>query len=276
MAIKGTSVWTWGSFEEELARLRIQVAALGNSNAEFLFRGQSNSAWALDTTLERRGCAGMRFDEYYRLAVHQVKPTVESLTNTHWPVEDYDLEMETSFRDDHELFEARKFPSPKFYEYLVYLRHHGFPSPLLDWTSSAHVAAFFAFRERTAAEACSIFVYCERPSLYGIKGYTIGEPTMRPIGKYVRTHARHFRQQSNYTICAKFNHDEGGWRFHNHEGVFGGRSRQDFVWKFDFPTSLRDTMLKSLDAYNLNAFSLFDTQEALLETMWLREHGPDQ
>jgi hypothetical protein len=29
---------------------------------------------------------------------------------------------------------------PEIYEYLVYLRHHGFPSPLLDWThgGSAH------------------------------------------------------------------------------------------------------------------------------------------
>lgn len=29
--------------------------------------------------------------------------------------------------------------------------------------------------------------------------------------------------------------------------------------------------MKSLDQYNLNAFSLFDSQETLLETVWLRE-----
>lgn len=43
------------------------------------------------------------------------------------------------------------------------------------------------------------------------------------------------------------------------------------MWKFDLPSAQRISILKSLDQYNLNAFSLFDSQETLLETMWLRE-----
>jgi len=94
---------------------------------------------------------------------------------------------------------------------------------------------------------------------------------MRAVGKYVRTHARHFRQQSDYTICAAFDENFGGWRFHPHDKVFWNRSKQDYVWKFDLPSTERIEILKSLDQYNLNAFSLFDSQETLLETMWLRE-----
>ncbi len=56
------------------------------------------------------------------------------------------------------------FPPSDFIRYVVYLRHHGFPSPLLDWTSSTHIAAFFAFREIGTAETRSIYVYCERPT----------------------------------------------------------------------------------------------------------------
>ena len=94
---------------------------------------------------------------------------------------------------------------------------------------------------------------------------------MRPIGKYVRTHARHFRQQSNYTICAAFDAKGPGWRFHPHDPVFWNRGKQDYVWKFDLPATQRVAILRSLDQYNLNAFSLFDSQETLLETIWLRE-----
>ena len=94
---------------------------------------------------------------------------------------------------------------------------------------------------------------------------------MRPIGKYVRTHARHFWQQSDYTICAAFDEKGAGWRFYPHDQVFWTRARQDYVWKFDLPSTQRITILKSLDQYNLNAFSLLDSQETLLETMWLRE-----
>jgi hypothetical protein len=62
-----------------------------------------------------------------------------------------------------------------------------------------------------------------------------------------------------------------GWRFHPHDPVFWSRGKQDYVWKFDLPSTERTVILKSLDQYNLNAFSLFDSHETLLETMWLRE-----
>jgi len=236
---------------------------------ELLFRGQADSTWPLTTTLERTGCESMSFDDYYRLAVTRVRPGVEAFTNVTWDVADYDFALADGFRTDPELFSSLKFPSVGFYSYMVYLRHHGFPSPLLDWTWSMHVAAFFAFRAPGPAERRSIYVYCERPQ--GGKGGAVGEPAMRVIGKYVRTHARHFRQQSDYTICAAFDKNSGGWYFHGHGPVFGNRGRQDYLWKFDLPSTERIPILKSLDEYNLNAFSLFDSQETLLETVWLRE-----
>jgi hypothetical protein len=54
--------------------------------------------------------------------------------------------------------------------------------------------------------------------------------------------------------------------------VFGNRGKQDFLWKFNIPSSERIALLRRLDEYNLNAFSLLDTEETLLETMWVREH----
>lgn len=99
----------------------------------------------------------------------------------------------------------------------------------------------------------------------------MGEPLIRQVGPYVRSHPRHFLQQSDYTFAAAF--DENGWRFHPHESVVGSRfHKQDALWKFNLPSSEGPTVLESLEQYNLNAFSLFDSQEALLETLWFREH----
>ena len=152
---------------------------------------------------------------------------------------------------------------------MVYLRHHGFPSPLLDWSRSSYVAAFFAFRDlQPEGGKRSIYAFCEMPE--GHKGGVVGEPQIRSIGPYVRSDPRHFRQQSDYTICASFDHS---WRFHSHEDVLvHRRPEQDFLWKFDLPSTERIKVLRLLNDYNLNAFSLFDSEETLLETMWFREH----
>ena len=67
----------------------------------------------------------------------------------------------------------------------------------------------------------------------------------------------------------------GTRRFDSHEKVFENRrpnQDQDLVWKFDIPSDERDKVLGILSAYNLNAFSLFGSEESLLETMWYREY----
>jgi|SRR6267142_2181015 len=263
--IQGKDLPDWDAFERELLELRREF---GRSPSELLFRGQNDSKFLLTTTLERAGCEQMRIKDYYQLVVSQIRPAVETFTGVIWDVPQYSIELETSFYD-RELFSLRKFPSVDLYRYMVYLRHHGFPSPLLDWSYSPYVAAFFAFRDQTdESKKRSIYVYCEAPQ--GVKGGVVGEPAMRPIGPYVRSHRRHFRQQSNYTICCAFSSDMG-WYFHPHEPVFGSRDKQDFLWKFNLPSTERTKVLRKLNDYNLNAFSLFDSEEALLETMWLRE-----
>lgn len=130
---------------------------------------------------------------------------------------------------------------------------------------------FFAFRNASAdTKKRAIYAYCEMPE--GSKGGAVGEPTIRPIGPYVRSHRRHFRQQSDYTICVAFD-QTCGWRYHSHEEVFSNtRSGQDALWKFVLPSTERIAILQSLNDHNLNAFSLFDSEEALLETMWFREY----
>jgi hypothetical protein len=91
----------------------------------------------------------------------------------------------------------------------------------------------------------------------------------------VKTHTRHFRQQSRYTICCEFR-EPTGWWFTSHERVFalsqqGGT--QDLLWKITIPASERTKVLSYLDEFNLNAFSLFGSDESLMETLAFRHLG---
>jgi hypothetical protein len=256
---------TWESFGQQVEELRAEWGE--SSSSPLLFRGQANALWPLATTLERRGQTRMSFRDFYRL-ITTVGPAVESFTGVNAP--EYDHELPKTFATMESFFDPDRFPSGAVYPYMIYLRHHGFPSPLLDWSRSPYVAAFFAFSsdQPESPAARSIFVYSEAPG--GVKGGAVGEPTIRALGPYVKAHRRHFRQQSTYTICHSY---QSQWQFDSHQHVFDhARPGQDLLWRFDLPSAERVKILRSLNDFNLNAFSLFDSEEALLETMWLREY----
>jgi hypothetical protein len=62
------------------------------------------------------------------------------------------------------------------------------------------------------------------------------------------------------------------WQFANHEDVFARNDPdQDVLWKFNIPWTQRLKVLRLLDSYNLNAFSLFDSEETLIETLAIQE-----
>ena len=61
------------------------------------------------------------------------------------------------------------------------------------------------------------------------------------------------------------------WKFAPYEDVFAQNDKHhDLLWKFVIPSAERIKVLRQLEEYNLNALSLFGTEESLMETLAIR------
>ena len=98
-----------------------------SSNGAYIYRGQANSSWPLRSSLYRTDVVTNHSDllGYFNTMLPQAQEQVEAWSGLTW-----DLSNDISQAN-----------------FLAYLQHNGFPTPLLDFTLSPYIAAYFAFLE---------------------------------------------------------------------------------------------------------------------------------
>lgn len=91
----------------------------------YIYRGQRDASWKLATSLHRTGIIRnpQEGQAYINVILPQVLDPVSAWSNRNW-----DLTSPLGLA-----------------EFLAFLQHNGFPTPLLDWTHSPYIAAYFAF-----------------------------------------------------------------------------------------------------------------------------------
>ena len=252
----------WHDFHDVIRELRTTRGREMLSDVvmpiEILYRGQADSTWELSTTLEREGYGGWSVLEYTELT-YSVAPKIEIFAGRKWdmpPLEPNHDEVRTGTRG--------ALPRVLNYPFWVYLRHHGFPSPLLDWSLSPYVAAYFALHEKVTAERAAVFAYIEHPRLGKVGGCR--QPLISTFTNEVAAHPRHFLQQCRYSIATK---SIGTlMSFCPHSEIFNEeREDQDLLFKIELPRQERLEALRELQLFNISHYNLFQGEDALVRQL---------
>ena len=126
---------SWKEYKD-IASEQIETAG------SFIYRGQRDSNWTLVSTLMRTDLVWSLndFQGYFNYVLPQVLEKVEA-----WEGRSWDLASQLGLA-----------------EFIAYLQHNGFPTPLLDWTYSPYVAAYFAFEgvDHFDPQSERISIYC--------------------------------------------------------------------------------------------------------------------
>lgn len=287
--MKTETLSDWHTFESKIGDIHRETEVLRRERAlpvsDPLFRGQRNCDWRLETTLERER-EGVSLSEYLR-TMCQVHVRVDVSVPMRWP----NLEEEVDGLSQRGLRSIVLFPTVEEHttailSFMAYLRHHGFPSPFLDWSRSPYVAAFFAFEWADPhAEEVAIYVFREYTGAVGDARDT-GTPHASVIGPgLLGTSNRHVRQQSEYSLCVRRVSPGPGldsYVFADHEAainitgfrVEGGREldvpdAENVVTKYTIPAGERNAVLASLAEKGITRQRLFAHDvENLLEDLW--------
>ena len=202
------------------------------------FRGHSSSKYPLQTTFHRASC----WDLYrYRF---KVVGELFKLLGEH-----NNREYSTEGGSD--------FGQP-----LLLAQHHGFPTPLLDWTLSPYIAAYFCFRDfiDTKTKSVRVFAFHENRWSKEQERYTIGglvSPgiTVKPLEVHRGGNQRAIAQMAT-CLFSNVENVENILTFAEFDDT-DGSPPEPYIEYFDINSNDRDSALEDLKIMNIHEMSLF-------------------
>jgi hypothetical protein len=207
----------------------------------YMFRGQTRN-WRLQTTYHRRGRADLR---RYRLEdVPTLHRHLSGRTRHFYNINDADQ-------------------TGAFYSLI---QHHGYPTPLLDWTYSPFVAAFFAYRHVEAEPKDSkVRIFCfdlkawlqKHPSILFVDG-----PVLHfSVAEFLAIENERMVPQQSVSSVTNVDDMESFIRFRE--------TAEDatYLRAIDLPSRARGQVMRELQTMGITAGSLFPGLDGACEEL---------
>jgi len=227
----------WASYKKHV---------LGLEGNRYLFRGQSEP-WRLRTSFHRTSRANL-----HRFLSEDIQV----------------LHKHLSARTRHVFNLDNPNENGAFFNLV---QHHGYPTPLLDWTYSPYVAAFFAYRGITNQRAASASATDKvRILVFDQAQWKTDLPQMRQmlhfaphlsIGEFLAIENERMIPQQAASTVTNIDDIESYVKFHNEQN---GRT---YLWAIDLPVSERQVVIQELSYMGITAGSLFPGLDGACEEL---------
>lgn len=284
--MKTRNLDSWEAFEDVVKQGNIKTEQLKKneqttSPTSIIYRGQANAEWELKNTLEQKVKKDITVNSYFNVML-KVWDGHARTYKKRWP----DLKKEIKECKVNYIYSFRTKNNMQIIRFMAYLRHHGFPSPLLDWTEDQRIAAFFAFANIPYdAERIAIYTFREITG-HSQNSRNSQEPTAIEIGNGIPGIERHENQKAHYTLCVQYDYtkDFKNAIFANMEKAINNpgscndskdnevdlSSAGNVTCKYTIPVSERNKVLKKLQTKGINRCFLFqdETEDSQLFDYW--------
>ncbi|MBT9492656.1 MAG: FRG domain-containing protein [Paucibacter sp.] len=229
---------SWQEFKDWATWIRTEHDAL-------TFRGQGSSQFGLSTTFHRAG--RHRIERYCAEEIPTFKNHAEAVLGARFNLRD----------------------GEDFSTVLGLAQHHGLPTPLLDWTDSPYVAAFFAFTDALEAarggKHTHVRVYgLTRQFVNQTSPHVVTLPTAVPyvasLAISARQNARLYAQQGRFLVT----NVAAVEAYIRHMEVLAG---SQFLFAVDLPVHLAGQALEDLAYMGLTAATMFPGLDGVCRMM---------